>query len=152
MHLSKNCAAAVRRARAIAKDSGSAALLPEHLIVGLLEGENSATHFLRSVAVPPEDLRQELMAEIRKTASNSTPTKKAWRANSWNILMNKAASNARSGERMSISALDLLAAFDSLDGTIEYIFELCRVAYRKLRDFLAQLEEWAMCKPTAAFA
>ena len=150
MHLSQNCAAAVRRARSIARDSGSAALLPEHLIVGLLEGENSATHFLRSVAVPPEDVRQELMTDIRKTATR-TPTKKAWRTNSWNILMSEAAKNAMNGERMTISALDLLAAFDSLDGTLEYVFELCRVAYRKLREFLAQLEEWAMRKPAAAF-
>ena len=135
----------------IAKGNGSVALLPEHLIAGLLEKENSATHFLRSAGVPPEEVRHEIMTEIRKTATRAN-VEKTWQTNSWKILMNKAAANAKRGERMSISALDLLAAFDSLDGTLEYIFELCKVAYQKLADFLAELERWALSKPTPAIA
>ncbi len=91
------------------------------------------------------------MTEIRKTATRAN-VEKTWQTNSWKILMNKAAANAKRGERMSISALDLLAAFDSLDGTLEYIFELCKVAYQKLADFLAELERWALSKPTPAIA
>jgi len=136
---SKQCQKAIRRATSVARATGSMQLMPEHFVLAMLYGNNSATRCLRKMGVPIVEMRRKWMLELPDPVE--TKPDKVTASAEWAIVMKRAAAKAAEGKCESINVLHVFVAIIDIDGLVEDVLNAFSVAVKKIYQFLADLTE-----------
>lgn len=136
---SMTCQKAIRRAISVARATGSATLMPEHFILAMLYGNNSATRCLRKIGAPIIEMRNAWIkrlpneAKVKHTEVHSSME--------WNLVMNQARKKAQEGKCESVNVLHVFVAIIDIDSVIKDVLETFHIAWKTICQFLARLTE-----------